>query len=109
MSNLAQTLVFYGLFPTAPSQPRMAISVELLPFYRSLFERSCDTINSLASALHTQYIRCSGYEVPGCRLARQREMASRPPEKMRSTATAEPAMVQSINELIHDSFKPKVL
>ncbi|KAG1796137.1 hypothetical protein EV424DRAFT_1334190 [Suillus variegatus] len=55
-ANLAQTLVFYGLFPTAPSQPRMVISVELLAFYHSLFERSCDAVNALASALNTHYI-----------------------------------------------------
>jgi hypothetical protein len=28
--------------------------------------------------------------VPGCKLAHRKEMVSRPPEKMRSTATAEP-------------------
>ena len=38
-----------------PSQPRMAISVDLLSFYRALFEWSCDVINSLMSALHTHY------------------------------------------------------
>ncbi|KAG1724201.1 uncharacterized protein EDB91DRAFT_1239990 [Suillus paluster] len=43
------------LFPTAPSQPRMAVSIDLLSFYRALFERSCDTINALASALKTHY------------------------------------------------------
>ncbi|KIO09804.1 hypothetical protein M404DRAFT_130054 [Pisolithus tinctorius Marx 270] len=46
-----------GLFPTAPSQPRIAISIELLGFYRALFERSCDSINALASALNTHYER----------------------------------------------------
>lgn len=35
----------------------MAVFVELLGFYRALFERSCDAINALASALHTQYTR----------------------------------------------------
>ncbi|KAI6104058.1 hypothetical protein EV401DRAFT_1874895, partial [Pisolithus croceorrhizus] len=54
---LPQLLVRNGLFLTAPSQPRMAVSVELLGFYRALFERSCDAINALASALHTQYTR----------------------------------------------------
>ncbi|KAG6369472.1 hypothetical protein JVT61DRAFT_14362 [Boletus reticuloceps] len=44
-------------FPTAPSQPRMAVSVDLLGFYRALFERSCDAINALASALHMHYVR----------------------------------------------------
>ncbi|KAG2092828.1 uncharacterized protein F5147DRAFT_821605 [Suillus discolor] len=48
-------LVFHGLFPMAPSQPRMAVSVKLLAFYQTLFERSCDAVNALASALHTHY------------------------------------------------------
>lgn len=55
--TLPQLLLRNGLFPTAPSQPRMAVSVELLGFYRALFERSCDAINALASALHVQYTR----------------------------------------------------
>ncbi|KAI6000025.1 hypothetical protein EDD15DRAFT_2362591 [Pisolithus albus] len=55
--TLPQLLIHNGLFPTTPSQPRMAVSVELLGFYRALFERSCDAVNALASALHTQYIR----------------------------------------------------
>jgi hypothetical protein len=54
---LPQVLLHHGLFPTAPSQPRMAVSVELLSFYRALFERSCDAINALASALKTHYSR----------------------------------------------------
>ncbi|KAI5987435.1 hypothetical protein EDD15DRAFT_2173414, partial [Pisolithus albus] len=51
---LLQLLICNGLFPTAPSQPHMAVSVELLGFYRALFERYCDAVNALASALHTQ-------------------------------------------------------
>jgi len=56
-STVAQVLVHAGLFPTAPSQPRMAVSIDLLAFYRSLFERSCDAINALALALHSHYVR----------------------------------------------------
>ena len=56
-STVAQVLLHFGFFPTAPSQPRMAVSVDLLAFYRALFERSCDAVNALASALHTHYIR----------------------------------------------------
>ncbi|KAG1837541.1 hypothetical protein F4604DRAFT_1692187 [Suillus subluteus] len=52
-----QVLVLHGLFPTSPSQPRMAVSTELLAFYCMLFERSCDAVNALASALHSHYIR----------------------------------------------------
>ncbi|KAI6163355.1 hypothetical protein EDD17DRAFT_1693658 [Pisolithus thermaeus] len=55
--TLPQLLVRNSLFLTAPSQPRMAVSVELLGFYRVLFEHSCDAINALTSALHTQYTR----------------------------------------------------
>ncbi|KAG2124876.1 hypothetical protein DEU56DRAFT_963177 [Suillus clintonianus] len=50
-------LIHHGLFPTAPSQPRMAVSLELLSFYRTLFERSCDAINALTYALKTYYSR----------------------------------------------------
>ena len=35
----------------------MAVSVKLLAFYCVLFERSCDAVNALASALHTHYIK----------------------------------------------------
>jgi len=56
-STLPQTLILHGLFPTAPAQPRMAISVELLAFYRALFECSCDAVNALAAALSTYYSR----------------------------------------------------
>ncbi|KIJ10841.1 hypothetical protein PAXINDRAFT_85381, partial [Paxillus involutus ATCC 200175] len=52
---LPQVLLYYGLFLTAPSQPCMAISIELLVFYRALFERSCDAVNTLASALNSHY------------------------------------------------------
>ncbi|KAG1903602.1 uncharacterized protein F5891DRAFT_914249, partial [Suillus fuscotomentosus] len=52
---LPQVLLHHGLFPTAPSQPRMAVSIKLLSFYRALFERSCDAINALASALKMHY------------------------------------------------------
>ncbi|KAI6021175.1 hypothetical protein EDC04DRAFT_2575647, partial [Pisolithus marmoratus] len=51
---LPQLLLHNGLFPTTPSQPHMAVSVELLGFYHALFEQSCDAINALMSALHIQ-------------------------------------------------------
>ncbi|KIM38191.1 hypothetical protein M413DRAFT_30325 [Hebeloma cylindrosporum] len=54
---LAQVLVRNGLFPTAPSQIRMAISIELLDFYAALFERSCDAVNAMAAALNTFYTK----------------------------------------------------
>ncbi|KAG6369896.1 hypothetical protein JVT61DRAFT_13361 [Boletus reticuloceps] len=55
--SLPQLLIRNGLFPTAPSQPRMAVSIELLAFYRALFERSCDAVNALATALNSHYSR----------------------------------------------------
>jgi len=53
--SLPQLLLRSGLFPTAPSQPCIAISVDLLGFYRTLFECSCDSINTLTSVLNTHY------------------------------------------------------
>ncbi|KAG1857649.1 hypothetical protein C8R48DRAFT_775569 [Suillus tomentosus] len=61
-SSLPQVLIHHGLFPTAPSQPQMAVSLELLSFYRALFERSCDAINALTCALKTYYF-CRGFQL----------------------------------------------
>jgi hypothetical protein len=55
--RLPEILVERGLFPASPSQPRVAISIELLEFYRALFERSCDAIHALAGALSSFYVR----------------------------------------------------
>ncbi|KAG2069321.1 hypothetical protein BDR04DRAFT_1022027, partial [Suillus decipiens] len=52
---LPQALLHHGLFPTAPSQPCMAVSVDLLSFYHALFKCSCDAINALTSALKMHY------------------------------------------------------
>lgn len=57
-----QVLVQNGLFPTAPAQPRIAVSLALLELYHALFERSCDAVNALSSALLTYYMR-RGYRV----------------------------------------------
>ncbi|KAF7976360.1 hypothetical protein HWV62_6913 [Athelia sp. TMB] len=54
---IAQQLVKHGLFPAAPEQPRIAVALELLGFYRALFERSCDAVNALAESLHSHYAR----------------------------------------------------
>jgi len=53
--TIPQVLVENGLFPTAPSQPRIAVSTPLLDFYRALFEQSCDAVGALASAIHKFY------------------------------------------------------
>ncbi|KAL0062006.1 hypothetical protein AAF712_011162 [Marasmius tenuissimus] len=55
--NLSQSLVLRGFFPTAPSQPRMAISIHLLEFYQSLCEQSSDAVTALAGALESTYRR----------------------------------------------------
>ncbi|PPQ70113.1 hypothetical protein CVT26_013398 [Gymnopilus dilepis] len=61
--TIAQVLVRNGLFPTAPSQARMAISIDLLDFYTALFERSCDGVNAMAAALNSHYSRRGFYLV----------------------------------------------
>ncbi|KAG2115166.1 uncharacterized protein F5147DRAFT_543483, partial [Suillus discolor] len=48
------------LFPTAPSQPRMAVSTDLLTFYHALFKHSCNAIHALAHILKTHYA-CRGF------------------------------------------------
>ena len=55
--DLVAVLVNHGLFPTSPSQPRMAVSIPLIQLYHALFERSCDAINAFAHALNTFYGR----------------------------------------------------
>ncbi|OSD07573.1 hypothetical protein PYCCODRAFT_1403249 [Trametes coccinea BRFM310] len=55
--SISQRLVTNGLFPTSPSQPRVAISIDLLDFYFALFERSADAVSALAGALKTFYER----------------------------------------------------
>ncbi|PPQ84795.1 hypothetical protein CVT26_011335 [Gymnopilus dilepis] len=59
--SVAQVLVRNGLFPTAPSQARMAFAIDLLNFYTALFERSCDAVNAMAAALNTFYSRRGFY------------------------------------------------
>jgi hypothetical protein len=59
--SLSQILVRNGLFPTAPSQIRMAVSIDLLDFYAALFERSCDAVNAMAAALNTFYTKRGYY------------------------------------------------
>ncbi|EGO05057.1 hypothetical protein SERLA73DRAFT_28726, partial [Serpula lacrymans var. lacrymans S7.3] len=53
---LPQVLIYHGLFPFTPSKPWMAIYIDLLTFYCTLFEWSCNVINVLAAALQTHYI-----------------------------------------------------
>ncbi|OCH93070.1 hypothetical protein OBBRIDRAFT_863019 [Obba rivulosa] len=54
------TLLFWdpsGMFPTAPTQPRLAVSIDLLDLYSALFERSGDAVTALARALRRFYTR----------------------------------------------------
>lgn len=55
--TIPQRLVVHGLFPTSPNQPRMAISIDLLNFYHTLFEESCDAIHAMSHALKKFYTR----------------------------------------------------
>ncbi|KAJ2911476.1 hypothetical protein MD484_g8939, partial [Candolleomyces efflorescens] len=55
--SVAAILIRHGLFPCAPSQPKQEIHIPLLDFYQALFERSCDAVNALVSALVTHYTR----------------------------------------------------
>ncbi|KAH6903735.1 hypothetical protein BKA70DRAFT_1110666 [Coprinopsis sp. MPI-PUGE-AT-0042] len=59
--SLPQILVEHGLFPTAPHQPRMAFSIEVLAFFKALFEHSSEATQQLAHALNTYYARRGFY------------------------------------------------
>ncbi|EAU87769.2 hypothetical protein CC1G_11047 [Coprinopsis cinerea okayama7 len=50
-----EVLVRTGLFPTAPTRPRMAISISLLDLYHSVFEKSSDAIYAFAGAMQNYY------------------------------------------------------
>ncbi|TFK58212.1 hypothetical protein BDN72DRAFT_733347, partial [Pluteus cervinus] len=54
---VAQVLIAQGLFPASPVHPNLAFSIDLLELYQALFERSCDAVGSMATALHTYYQR----------------------------------------------------
>lgn len=66
---IAVILVRNGVFPTSPSKPCTAISIDLLDIYRALFERSCDAITALAAALHTIYDR-RGFRVMSTKVSK---------------------------------------
>lgn len=52
-----QLLVERGFFPTAPNQPRLAISIDFLEFYYALFEHTGDAVTAITSALSKFYAR----------------------------------------------------
>jgi hypothetical protein len=45
------------MFPTAPTQPRLAISINFLELYYALFEHSGDAVSAIAAALSKFYHR----------------------------------------------------
>ena len=55
--SFATILVENGFFPTAPSQPNLAISIDFLEFYYALFEQSADAVGAMAAALSKFYNR----------------------------------------------------
>ncbi|KAJ7840589.1 hypothetical protein B0H14DRAFT_3457948 [Mycena olivaceomarginata] len=54
---VAVLLVQNGVFPASPSRVQTGVSIDLLEIYHALFERSCDAITALASALYMIYDR----------------------------------------------------
>ncbi|KAJ7770401.1 hypothetical protein B0H14DRAFT_2632553 [Mycena olivaceomarginata] len=54
---VATLLVQNGVFPASPTKVQTGISIDLLGIYRALFERSCDAVTALASALQSIYQR----------------------------------------------------
>jgi hypothetical protein len=60
--SLASILVEHGFFPTAPNQPRIAISIDFLELYHALFEHTGDAVTAMSAALSKFYLR-RGYPV----------------------------------------------
>ena len=46
--NLPNVLVASGFFPASPTEPRIAIALDLLDFCVAMFERSGDTVAGMA-------------------------------------------------------------
>jgi hypothetical protein len=55
--SLSSTLIDHGFFPTAPNQPRLAISIDFLELYHSLFEHTGDAVTAMSAALSKLYTR----------------------------------------------------
>lgn len=73
--TLQESLVRSGMFPTAPVDPQMAVSVDLLEFYFALFQRSGDAITAVAGALHAFYER-KGFPVNNAKVRLELYVAS---------------------------------
>ena len=57
-----EQLIKQGFFPTAPSQPNLAVSISFLKFYRTLFEHTDDAVTAIVAALSNFHDR-HGYLV----------------------------------------------
>lgn len=53
----AELLIERGFFPTAPSQPNLAISIDFLELYCALFEQTGDAVTAIAAAMSKLYSR----------------------------------------------------
>ena len=60
--DLLQHLVKDGSFPTQPTEPRTAISIDLLQFLMKLSERSGDAVTAVSSTLYDFY-KSRGYHM----------------------------------------------
>lgn len=61
-THFAERLIHQGFFPTAPTQPNLAISISFLEFYMALFERTGNAVTAVAAALSSFY-ESRGYPV----------------------------------------------
>ena len=53
--TLSSALIDHGFFPTAPNQPRLAISIDFLELYHALFEHTGDVVTAMSAALSKLY------------------------------------------------------
>ena len=53
----AERLIVQGLFPTAPTQPKLTISITFLEFYTALFEWMGNAVMAVAATLSNFYDR----------------------------------------------------
>ena len=61
-THFAERLIHQGFFPTAPTQPNLAISISFLEFYMTLFEGTGNAVMAVAAALLSFY-ESRGYPV----------------------------------------------
>ncbi|KAF8451140.1 hypothetical protein L210DRAFT_3500312 [Boletus edulis BED1] len=105
-------LLHHGLFPTAPAQPRLAVSVELLAFYQALFERLCDAGSAVQEpfrhalgraiqwfdVLQVELDRHFESIISHCRQRITQHTNEHPPERTQNSSTAsDPQFVRDSN------------